>query len=437
MSYLITGAAIAVGAITSMGPLPSIASQTASNNGKIFLQVESHGEAWYVNPSDARRYYLGNPDDAFTVMEQLGVGITNTHLKRIPTINQPWDGADEVMSSVRGKIVLQVENHGEAWYVNPHDGKRYYLGTPSDAFALMTQFGIGITDEYLQTIEPSIAITHVQAAGGVAQEYIQITNFGPFAQTMSNWFVANTTGKKLRFMDTTIAPDETITVKRRVGQRALWNNNSGTTYLYNASETLIDRFHYSTADRVELKVPFTTQAPTGNWGTPFNEACEEAIIVMLQQYYRSANMLSDTAAESAIRAMVDWELTTFGHHEDTSAAETAQTIRSYLGLAAEVSETVTTESIKQALSDGHPVVVPVYGKALNNPHYRYGGPYYHVILLIGYDGNNFIAHDPGTRYGESYYYNADTLLAAIHDLTDPETAMSTGTPRIIIVENDL
>lgn len=32
--------------------------------GRILLQVESHGEAWYVNQTNLKRYYLGRPSDA-------------------------------------------------------------------------------------------------------------------------------------------------------------------------------------------------------------------------------------------------------------------------------------------------------------------------------------------------------------------------------------
>ena len=46
--------------------------------GKIFLQVEGKGEAWYVNPSDNKRYFMGRPTDAFNLMRTLGLGISNT-----------------------------------------------------------------------------------------------------------------------------------------------------------------------------------------------------------------------------------------------------------------------------------------------------------------------------------------------------------------------
>ena len=51
--------------------------------GKILLQIESKGEAWYVNPADAKRYYLGDPSTAYNVMRFLSLGITNSDLRKI------------------------------------------------------------------------------------------------------------------------------------------------------------------------------------------------------------------------------------------------------------------------------------------------------------------------------------------------------------------
>ena len=45
--------------------------------GKILLAVEGHGEAWYINPTDDKKYYLGRPADAFQVMRGLAIGISN------------------------------------------------------------------------------------------------------------------------------------------------------------------------------------------------------------------------------------------------------------------------------------------------------------------------------------------------------------------------
>jgi DNA-directed RNA polymerase subunit RPC12/RpoP len=42
----------------------------------------------------------------------------------------------EFANAQKGKILLQVENNGEAWFVG-QDTKRYFLGTPADAFRIM------------------------------------------------------------------------------------------------------------------------------------------------------------------------------------------------------------------------------------------------------------------------------------------------------------
>lgn len=40
-------------------------------------------------------------------------------------------------NAMKGRILLQVERNGEAWYVNPDDGKKYFLGRPGDALKVL------------------------------------------------------------------------------------------------------------------------------------------------------------------------------------------------------------------------------------------------------------------------------------------------------------
>lgn len=129
--------------------------------GTILLQVESKGEAWYVEPVAHERWYLGRPADAFSVMRQLGLGITNANLARIPRADSTDVGSAPLVARLSGRILLQVESKGEAWYVYPKNGHRYFLGRPADAFALMRTLGLGITDRDLATI--SIASNSARA----------------------------------------------------------------------------------------------------------------------------------------------------------------------------------------------------------------------------------------------------------------------------------
>lgn len=171
-------------------------------SGKILLQTESRGEAWYVSTSNHKRYYLGRPTDAFYIMRHLGDGITNENLEKIPiglnnTDNKDSDhdgledkleiaiGTDpqnkdtdgdgyndylEIINNfnpkgigllnidknfsakVSGRIFIQTEKNGEAWYINPSNQKRYYLGKPTDAFQIMQELSIGITNDNLALI---------------------------------------------------------------------------------------------------------------------------------------------------------------------------------------------------------------------------------------------------------------------------------------------
>ena len=110
--------------------------------GRILLQVEKNGEAWYIYPKDAKRYYLGRPDDAFSIMRNLGLGATHKYITSYKTYPK----------NMLGKILLDVEKNGEAYYINPVDKKGYYLGRPADAFAIMRKLGLGISDDTLDRI---------------------------------------------------------------------------------------------------------------------------------------------------------------------------------------------------------------------------------------------------------------------------------------------
>jgi hypothetical protein len=202
--FLIVGLLVIIGA-----PSAHAASSLAhALSGRILLQVEQKGEAWYVNPRTQVRHFLYHPDQAYQVMRQEGVGITNQNLARIPVGLYAFAGTDtdadgltdametaigtnpnavdtdadghgdklevrtgynprgtgrSVTDSVfarrhAGTIFLQVESRGEAWWVNPVDAKRYYLGRPEDALTLMRAFGLGVSNAHLNTIPTTTTI---------------------------------------------------------------------------------------------------------------------------------------------------------------------------------------------------------------------------------------------------------------------------------------
>ena len=135
--------AIIIGTILQ-GLIVNVKNVSAATNlsGRILLQVQSHGEAWYVNPLNNRRYYLGRPTDAYNVMRNLGLGISNKDFAVISNSS----------TRLAGRILIKVEDYGRAYYFDPSNLKLYYLGRPDDAFQVMRQRGLGITDFDLNKI---------------------------------------------------------------------------------------------------------------------------------------------------------------------------------------------------------------------------------------------------------------------------------------------
>ncbi|OGY55327.1 MAG: hypothetical protein A2951_03150 [Candidatus Buchananbacteria bacterium RIFCSPLOWO2_01_FULL_56_15] len=172
--------------------------------GYIVLQVEAHGEAWYVDGSSGQKFYLKDGAAAYQALRTFGLGITNANLEKIPVGVEPhFNGGDadgdgladkleeglgtdshnadsdgdgyadgvevsygynptgaglagidsDVADRLKGKILLQVQSRGQAWYVNPTDGKRYYLKDGDAAYQIMRFLSLGITNNDLRKIE--------------------------------------------------------------------------------------------------------------------------------------------------------------------------------------------------------------------------------------------------------------------------------------------
>lgn len=184
---------------------------------------------------------------------------------------------------------------------------------------------------------------------------------------------------------------------------------------------------------INLDVPFTSQAPTGDWNLPYQEACEEASAIMVDGYYRGkSGKIPPAAAKKMIDALVAFEQQKYGEYKDTDAIATARFIRDYFAYTKVLVRPLRhANEIKTALANGYPVIVPASGKQLGNPNFRNGGPTYHMLVVKGYTKNRFITHDPGTRRGADYLYTFDTLLRAAHDWNNGDVLR--GKPMLIVV----
>jgi len=167
-----------------------------------------------------------------------------------------------------------------------------------------------------------------------------------------------------------------------------------------------------------LAVPFTSQAPFSNWDEVHEETCEEASVYMVHMYYEGEpeGQIDPSAAEAELMRIVDFENALFGFYKDTTAEQTAIFTEQLYGYErVDVLQDPTAEEIKAHVAAGRPVIIPAAGRLLGNPYFSGIGPIYHMVVVRGYTDETFITNDPGTRRGEEYVYDIDTLMFAMHD----------------------
>lgn len=163
-----------------------------------------------------------------------------------------------------------------------------------------------------------------------------------------------------------------------------------------------------------LEVPFITQAPLqteSNW-LLHEESCEEA--ALLQAYlYETDQKISKEEANKVILDMIEWQKSNFGEHKDLYAEEMRKFIKGYYGIDSQIFKDINIQQLKNLVSQGHPVIVPITGNILNNPYYPYPG--YHMLTVIGYTEDKIITNDNGTKRGKDYSYDTETFNKAMQD----------------------
>lgn len=188
---------------------------------------------------------------------------------------------------------------------------------------------------------------------------------------------------------------------------------------------------------VRYSVPFTSQAPTGDWSkSVFQDGCEEASTLMVWMA-REGKKLTREEVKAKLIEMATFETKRIGHGVDTDAVTTRDLLLDqYFGITDADLRVYdfTLEELKLALQDGL-VIVPTNGRALDNPNFTAPGPLQHMLVITGYDlaKKEFITNDPGTRKGEGYRYPEQVLYDAIREYPTGKHLPITTERRVMIV----
>ncbi len=191
------------------------------------------------------------------------------------------------------------------------------------------------------------------------------------------------------------------------------------------------------ATSINLNVPFTSQAPTANWEQPFQDACEEASVLMVDYYLDGKSIPSPGQVEEILIAMVDWQEVNLDGDIDMSINELAYFAENLLGYDDyDIVEDLTVEKIKAYLDKGLPVIVPANGKTLANPNFRNGGPVYHMLVIKGYKDGYFITNDPGTRNGHNFVYTYENMMLSIADWDEQKHQVDPDAKKALVLIGD-
>lgn len=178
-------------------------------------------------------------------------------------------------------------------------------------------------------------------------------------------------------------------------------------------------------------MPFQPQAPFRNWDPLHEEACEEASLLLVH-HYLSEKPLTEARMEEEIQELVAWE-ESHGYEIDVTIAELAVIAQQKYGYRTRILENVTAETLEAELAQGNPVIAPFAGRDLGNPYFSGEGPWYHMLVVIGFDDDEFITNDVGTRRGKQYRYRKDVLLNALHDWNGVKEEIRGGAKRALVL----
>lgn len=184
-----------------------------------------------------------------------------------------------------------------------------------------------------------------------------------------------------------------------------------------------------------LNMPFYSQTPLGNWDAVHENTCEEAS-VLNGGLYLLGKKLSPTEFDQEMINMIDIEKKLSINFTDSTVTETKQYSDAYFAgkLQIKIIDNPTTSDIETEVAAGNPVVVPLAGREIGNPNFTPPGPLYHMLVVKGYDAQNFITNDVGTRKGDSYTYKKELIMQKMHDWNSKDIHL--GAKRILVLSKN-
>ncbi len=184
------------------------------------------------------------------------------------------------------------------------------------------------------------------------------------------------------------------------------------------AEQNLNRQNISLPPQVRHKVPFSSQAPLGDWSEPYQNASEETSLIMAHTWLKGKGDLGANEVDRHINNIIQKEQADFGFYKDTSAFHTSLLLANYFQhYNYQLLNNVNLKDIKEELADGNLIIAPVTGGVLDNPNYSTDARFYHTLVVTGYNNQESMVYtnDPGIRHGYNATYDYATFEKALSD----------------------
>lgn len=169
-----------------LGGMPS---QAASVDlaGKILLEVEKSGEAWYYSPVERAVVFLGRPELAWQRMREMSVKVNSEQLQNIE--------AGQIPQLLVG---LLIQDESAVWYIDPKNKEAVRITGALDALYVMHHLGVGVASGVVDglaqtdTIRPTLDLSQFENFDGwwgrIAAHFTAVMKQPSLISTRLGWF---------------------------------------------------------------------------------------------------------------------------------------------------------------------------------------------------------------------------------------------------------
>jgi hypothetical protein len=151
-------------------------------------------------------------------------------------------------------------------------------------------------------------------------------------------------------------------------------------------------------------------------------------------HFLAGETLTAQEADKEILDMVQWENDEFNYSADLTIEELKRVAEDYYKHTGQLFYDFTIDDMKRLLAEGHPLIVPLAGRDVGNPYYSGEGPWYHMLVVMGYDAHNFITNDVGTKRGHNFRFPQERFFNSIHNWTGQKEDIRNGRKAMLVLE---